>query len=231
MPIQSTRYIYEDSFLAVPRVIFSNKNLSAAARLLYIHLLDRSKLSEKNGLMDDNGIFVYCTIEEAAKVIGCRLNKAHDTFDELLEQGYIEKKRQGLGRANKYYVNADPQGAETEEINNQSLDKSACGALENHNQPPEADLATVQNVISAPECDFSKDSQQSFQPISTSFHKKIPNVVPVRSISSTIKPNLPSESSILWTSDVDFTKDKMRALQRLNAYKINTNKNEPNNNK
>ena len=219
MPIQSTQYIYEESFLAIPRVIFTNQTLSGAARLLYIHLLDRSKLSEKNGLIDQKGIFVYCTIEEAAKVIGCRLNKAHDTFDELLEQWLIEKKRQGLGRANKYYVNADPKDAEAEETTEQTLPESVCVSLENQNHHPEDDLASLQNQFHCPEHDFPRDRKGGFQPIGECFNEG--------SRSVRLDPVDRSKSS---TPDIDFIKKQMNALQMLDNYRTNTSKKESNNN-
>ena len=135
MPIKSTEYIYEQSYLTLPRNIYANLDLSVHARMLYMYLLDISKLSEQNGYMDDKGIFVYCSIETAANIIGCRLNKAHDTFDELIEKGLLEKRRLGLGKPNKYYVNAV-----------QNVAEEASETTENHVQQPEAPSVSVQNV-------------------------------------------------------------------------------------
>lgn len=118
MFIKDTRWIYQQSYLTVPRSLFCDSSLSPAARLLYIHLLDRSKLSEQNGFVDDKGIFVFCTREEAARLLGCGLSKVQRCFKELVQGGYLFCVRQGQCRANKYYVHKPPQsdsGLEAEE--------------------------------------------------------------------------------------------------------------------
>ena len=106
MAIKSTAYLYTESFLVLPRSVFENDSLSLEEVALYILLLDRCKLSEQNGLRDELGLFVFCTLEDAASFLRCGRNKALAAFKGLLKKGLIQKERQGCGRANRYYVNA-----------------------------------------------------------------------------------------------------------------------------
>ena len=104
MPVQNLESIYQESYLIIPRSIYMDKELSLEAMVLYGFLLDRTKLSQKNKLIDEQGIFVYCTIEEAAAVLRKSPRKTIQVFHELVQHKRIHRVHQGMNRANKYYI-------------------------------------------------------------------------------------------------------------------------------
>ena len=102
-----SEYNEKGGFYMMPRQLFSEKcPLSLEAKVLYTLLIDRTNLSLKNDLRDKKGkLFVYFTVEEAAKMLGCGVVKAGSVLAELVHQEYITKKRQGLGKPNLIYLN------------------------------------------------------------------------------------------------------------------------------
>ncbi|MBQ1604345.1 MAG: replication initiator protein A, partial [Lachnospiraceae bacterium] len=96
------------SFIRIPKLLLTGKRyrkLSCEAKVLYGFLLDRMSLSAENEWFDDEGrVFVYCTIKEAAEIVGCGDKKACSVFKELEEIELIERKRQGLNKPNLIYV-------------------------------------------------------------------------------------------------------------------------------
>lgn len=99
------------SFFRIPKVLFTDdhfKNLSAEAKILYGMLLDRMGLSRMNGWLDKNNrVYIVYTIDEIQKNMNCGKQKAVKLMAELDSDkgiGLIEKKRQGLGKANLIYV-------------------------------------------------------------------------------------------------------------------------------
>lgn len=73
--------------------------LSLDGAWLYSLLRDRCTLSAKNGLADAKGrIYVYCSRESAAELIGCSIRKAVSLFSELAAAGLIREEKAGSGR-------------------------------------------------------------------------------------------------------------------------------------
>lgn len=95
-------------FLRIPKVILTDEkyaHLSEGAMLLYGILLDRRSLSERNDWRDKKGdIFVYCTLETIQVTLRCAHQKATKLLAELEETGLIRRKKQGLGKPAKIYV-------------------------------------------------------------------------------------------------------------------------------
>ena len=96
------------SFIRIPKLLLTGeryRKLSCEAKVLYGFLLDRMSLSAENEWFDDEGrVFVYCTIKEAAEIVGCGEKKACSVVKELEDFDLIEKKRQGLNKPNLIYV-------------------------------------------------------------------------------------------------------------------------------
>lgn len=93
-------------FYKMPKDLILNedfKEMSPYAKILYSLYLDRTKLSFKNGFEDDEGVYIYFTIEEVMKIFNCSKNKAIKSKKELLEYGLISEKRQ-FDKPNKIYV-------------------------------------------------------------------------------------------------------------------------------
>ena len=74
--------------------------------MLYIILLDRARLSQKNeGWSDINGhVFIYFTIEALAEVLHKSQMTVKTALAVLEKQELIFRKRQGPGQPNRIYV-------------------------------------------------------------------------------------------------------------------------------
>lgn len=97
------------SFYRIPKVLFeaeSVKNISTDAKLLYGLMLDRMQLSAKNKWYDENGrIYIYYTLKQIMKSLGCAKQKAVKLLDELERDAeLIERERIGLNKPNRIFV-------------------------------------------------------------------------------------------------------------------------------
>ena len=97
------------SFYRIPKVLFeaeSVKNISTDAKLLYGLMLDRMQLSAKNKSYDENGrIYIYYTLKQIMKSLGCAKQKAVKLLDELEQDAeLIERERIGLNKPNRIFV-------------------------------------------------------------------------------------------------------------------------------
>jgi len=93
------------SYMAYPRFLLT-MDISETAKLVYVLLLDRARLSMKNdGWEDEQGhVFIYYTIEDLAKASGKSEMTVKNALTALERQGLISRKRQGAGQPNKIYV-------------------------------------------------------------------------------------------------------------------------------
>lgn len=108
-------YIQEEfqsfAHFRLPKALLSEKKfskLSNDSKFLYMLLLDRMNLSQKNRWHDESGrVFIYFTNEEACEKLG----KSHGTvvrlmaeLDEMKGIGLISRKKQGLGKPDLIFV-------------------------------------------------------------------------------------------------------------------------------
>ena len=94
-------------FIKLPKALFEGTytELSSDGKLLYSLLLDRSLLSEKNSLTDDNGrVIVYFTNSEVCDKLKCSHDKATKLFRELERYKLICRHKQGRGKPDMIYV-------------------------------------------------------------------------------------------------------------------------------
>lgn len=94
-------------FIKLPKALFEGTytELSSDSKLLYSLLLDRSLLSEKNSLTDDNGrVIVYFTNSEVCDKLKCSHDKATKLFRELERFKLICRHKQGKGKPDLIYV-------------------------------------------------------------------------------------------------------------------------------
>lgn len=101
-----------ESFFKMPKALFTEKfkDLSAEAKLLYGLMLDRMQLSVQNRWCDQYGeVFIYYTIEETSKMIGCGHDKATRLHRELVWNKLIRRKYQGKGNPARLYVLSVPE--------------------------------------------------------------------------------------------------------------------------
>lgn len=96
------------AFYMVPKEIVEEEpfcNMSNGSKLLYSIVLDRVKLSRRNGWIDEKRrVYIIFTVEETQRIMRCSKPTATKFMQELVKIGLVEKKRQGLGKPNLLYV-------------------------------------------------------------------------------------------------------------------------------
>lgn len=104
-----TRNLYRDSlippYMAYPRFLL-DMDISETAKLVYVLLLDRARLSMQNdGWTDDQGhVFIYYTIQSLAEITQKGETCIKAALADLEQQGLIYRQRQGAGRPSKIFV-------------------------------------------------------------------------------------------------------------------------------
>ena len=102
-------FLYPDTglppFLMYPRFLLE-ADLSDTARLVYILLLDRARLSQTNAQwQDETGrVFVFYTIPHLAEASGRGQTGVKAALGQLEEAGLIFRKRQGMGNPSRIYI-------------------------------------------------------------------------------------------------------------------------------
>lgn len=93
-------------YLAFPRFLLERTDLNETAKILYVLLLDRARLSQKNeGWTDEeNRVFLYFPIRDLAAVMHKSAMSIKTALSALEKGGLLLRKRQGIGRANRLYV-------------------------------------------------------------------------------------------------------------------------------
>lgn len=105
------------SYMMFPRFLL-DMEINETAKMLYMILLDRARLSQKNeGWSDTNGhVFLYFTIEALAEVLHKSQMTVKTALAVLEKQELIFRKRQGPGHPNRIYVKSrkKPSAIQTE---------------------------------------------------------------------------------------------------------------------
>lgn len=129
-------------FIKLPCDIF-HRALSPLAKLLYAYLLDLTTLSVKNGLYDQRGVYVFCTVQEAAKLLDCCRDKAIDFFNELEQENLIYRHRRGIGQAIRIYlfdlVDSTPSTAESAKSTETTHQVDLIDSSSRQNRPDQVD--------------------------------------------------------------------------------------------
>ena len=92
-------------YMAYPRFLLGMK-LSGTAKLVYVLLLDRARMSmTHSGWTDENGhVFVHYPIEALAQTTGKCAMTIKDALRKLEEAKLIFRYHQGAGKPSKIYV-------------------------------------------------------------------------------------------------------------------------------
>jgi hypothetical protein len=82
------------------------QNLSARSCYLYSLMLSRMNLSERNKdrFSDENGVFIYFSMEEISKYLNCSKPTAIGTMQELISAELVKRGECPQGKSPKYYV-------------------------------------------------------------------------------------------------------------------------------
>ena len=113
-----TQYLKFDSYLpwymAYPRFLLE-VNISETAKLVYMLLLDRARVSMKNDTwQDEHGrVFVLYTIPDLARDISKGETTVKKALNQLVQQDLIQKQSLGAGHPNKIYVKIPAENGPT----------------------------------------------------------------------------------------------------------------------
>ena len=113
-----TQYLKFDSrltsYMAYPRFLLK-VDISETAKLVYMLLLDRARVSMKNEeWQDEKGrVFVRYTIPMLARDIGKGETTVKKALNQLAQQDLICKESQGAGLPNKIYVKIRTENSPT----------------------------------------------------------------------------------------------------------------------
>ena len=101
-------------YMAYPRFL-QDVDITETAKLVYMLLLDRARMSMKNkDWQDEMGrVFVLYTIPNLAKDIGKGETTVKKALNQLLKQGLILKQSLGPRQPNKIYVKIQTENSPT----------------------------------------------------------------------------------------------------------------------
>lgn len=129
-----TKYLRRSSmlppYMAYPRFLLTMQ-ISETAKLVYVLLLDRARLSmTHDGWEDENGhVFIYYTIDALAAATGKCPMTIKDALKKLEEEKLIFRRHQGAGKPSKIYVrvqteNCLPDGQNSAALTDRKLSSS-----------------------------------------------------------------------------------------------------------
>ena len=110
-----TQFLMQDTllppYMAFPRFLLDMEQLNETAKILYVLLLDRARLSQKNeGWTDDVGrAFIFFPIRDLAETIHKSEMSIKTALAVLEKADLIFRKRQAPGLPNKIYVKIPPE--------------------------------------------------------------------------------------------------------------------------
>ena len=92
--------------MAYPKFLLEMIDLSETAKLVYIVLFDRARVSQvKGGWADEHGnVFIYYPIRDLAESVHKSEMSVKTALAALEDHALILRKRQGVGKANRIYV-------------------------------------------------------------------------------------------------------------------------------
>lgn len=91
-------------FMMYPRFL-TGLNISETAKLAYILLLDRARLSQKNGWLDENGhVYMIYTLSSLAEDMNKSLTTVKEALKILEANDLIKRVSQGKGLPGKIYL-------------------------------------------------------------------------------------------------------------------------------
>ena len=94
------------AYMAYPKFLLEMIDLNETAKLVYIVLLDRARISQaKGGWADEHGnVFIYYPIRDLAEAVHKSEMSVKTALSALEKCGLILRTRQGVGKANRIYV-------------------------------------------------------------------------------------------------------------------------------
>ena len=92
--------------MAFPKFLLERTSLSETAKIVYMILLNRARLSQKNdGWTDERGhIFIYYPIKDIAAAIHKSEMSVKTALSALEKDKLIDRQHQGVGKANRIFI-------------------------------------------------------------------------------------------------------------------------------
>ena len=118
-----TQFLQRDSpipcFYAYPKFLLT-MDLSETAKMIYMLLLDRARLSMQNDdWQDEQGrVFIHYTIQSLATATRKSEMTVKNALKALEQQGLIYRQRQGSGKPNRIFVKVQTENCPTREAEN-----------------------------------------------------------------------------------------------------------------
>ncbi len=109
MELYKVHEVDSQNFYKIPKDLFNNPcykyNLTTDEKLIYTLLLDRMKLSQLNGWMNEKEeVFLLFTKQEVAEVLGLVETTVYKAFRSLELLQLIQQQRQGRNKPNKIFI-------------------------------------------------------------------------------------------------------------------------------
>ena len=99
-------------YLMYPRFLLE-LDMNDTAKMVYLLLYDRARLSMQNGWLDEDGrTYIYYTEAHLAETLKRTEATIRTAMNTLEHHGLIRRKRQGAGKPNRIYVRI-PEDAQT----------------------------------------------------------------------------------------------------------------------
>ena len=105
-----TGFLYSDTqfptYYQFPKFLLSQElDLSQTARIAYMLLYDRARISMENGWVDEEGhVFIRYTFRSLAGALGKGTTSTRDALRELERAGLLYREHGGFGKPNLLYV-------------------------------------------------------------------------------------------------------------------------------
>lgn len=105
--------------------------ISATAKTIYMLLLDRARLSQKNHWIDDQSrVYLIYPIDELVLKSGKSKTTVKKTLHELVQTGLLTKKTVGFSKPNHLYLMI-PDEAETSNLSEETKTARSCTGSRN----------------------------------------------------------------------------------------------------
>ena len=101
-----TRNSRMPAYMIYPRFLIEMEELPDTAKIVYMHLLDRARLSmQRESWIDEQGsVFLNYTIENLSRALHKSQTTVKTSLKALEQAGLITRKRQGTCRPSRIYV-------------------------------------------------------------------------------------------------------------------------------
>lgn len=147
----NTTYIYQDTklpaYLQFPEFLLRIP-IGQTAKLIYLVLYDRTRLSMKNKWIDEIGrIYVVFQLTELAKRIGKNESTVKSGMKELCEAGLLTKRSGGFARPNRLYVKLIPERQFSEQAEKQPAKKPKYNPPDRQESVSETDSFLASNKV------------------------------------------------------------------------------------